>query len=148
MRFKAATGSRSSAKGGRQPMPSRWSPSNDPDLLLLDLQLPGGGLEAAESVLTAHGRTKVVVLSVVEDMKCVVRAFRVGVSGYLLKGVSGADLLRSAEAVVAGESCVAPQLMGNLLDHLSGRASPPGPEQEASGSLAGKSRSWRCWRRE
>ena len=120
-------------EGGTAADAVRLVADNDPDLLLLDLQLPGGGLEAAESVLTAHGRTKVVVLSVVEDMKWVVRAFRVGVSGYLLKGVSGSDLLRSAEGVVAGEYCVAPQLMGNLLDHLSGRASPPGPEQEAIG---------------
>jgi DNA-binding NarL/FixJ family response regulator len=95
---------------------------HSPDLLLLDVQLPGGGLEAATSILAAKGRTKIVILSVVDDMKVVVRAFRLGVNGYLLKGVSGADLIRTAEAVVAGEPCVAPQLMGQLLDHLSGRA--------------------------
>lgn len=93
-----------------------------PDLLLLDLQLPGGGLEAAEAILAVPGRTKIVILSVVEDMARVVQAFRIGVSGYLLKGISASELIRSAQAAVAGEPCVAPQLLGSLLDHLSGRA--------------------------
>ena len=95
---------------------------HDPDLLFLDLQLPGGGLEAAGTILAAKGRTRIVVLSIVDDIKVVVRAFQLGVSGYLLKCVSGADLIRTAEAVFGGEQCVAPQLMGQLLDHLSGRA--------------------------
>jgi DNA-binding NarL/FixJ family response regulator len=97
---------------------------HEPDLLLLDLHLPGGGLEAAEVILAAPGTTKVVVLSAVEDIKCVVQAFRIGVSGYLLKGVSGSELIRSAEAAAAGEPCVAPQLLGHLLGHVSGRTLP------------------------
>ena len=98
--------------------------ANEPDLLLLDLQLPGGGLEAAETILAARGSTRIVVLSVVEDVRWVVRAFRIGVSGYLLKGISGSELLKSAEAAAAGEPCVAPQLLGCLLDQLSGKALP------------------------
>jgi two-component system nitrate/nitrite response regulator NarL len=96
----------------------------EPDLLFLDLHLPGGGLEAAETILAASGTTKIVVLSVVEDIKCVVQAFRIGVSGYLLKGISGSELIRSAESAAAGEPCVAPQLLGQLLDHLSGKTLP------------------------
>lgn len=95
-----------------------------PDLLLLDLQLPGGGMEAAAAILAAPGRTKVVILSVVEDIRRVMEAFRIGASGYLLKGISGSDLIKSVEAAVAGEPCVAPQLLGHLLDHLSGRTPP------------------------
>ena len=106
---------------------------HDPDLLFLDLQLPGGGLEAAGTILAAKGRTRIVVLSIVDDIKVVVRAFQLGVSGYLLKCVSGADLIRTAEAVFGGEQCVAPQLMGQLLDHLSGRAQLTRPEREQVG---------------
>lgn len=92
-----------------------------PDLLFLDLHLPGGGVEAAETILAKPVRTRVVILSVVEDIGCVVRVFRAGAYGYLLKGISGSDLIKNAEAAMAGEHCVAPQLMGHLLDQLSGR---------------------------
>lgn len=93
-----------------------------PDLLFLDLHLPGGGIEAAETILAKPVATRIVVLSVVEDIGCVVRAFRAGVHGYLLKGISASDLIKGSEAAAAGEHCVAPQLMGHLLDQLSGRA--------------------------
>lgn len=93
-----------------------------PDLLFLDLRLPSG-VEAAETILAGPVMTKIVVLSVVEDIECVVRAFRAGVHGYLLKGISASDLIKSAEAAAVGEHCVAPQLIGNLLDQLLGRSS-------------------------
>lgn len=94
-----------------------------PDLLLLDLHLPGGGLEAARAIRATQSRTRIVVLSVVEDMNCVAQAFQIGVSGYLLKGISGSELVRTVEAAAAGELCVAPVLLGHLLSHLSGSAS-------------------------
>lgn len=92
-----------------------------PNILVLDIQLPGGGLDAAGTILARHAATRIILLTVVEDMSCVTQAFRMGVSGYLLKGVGVSELLRSAEAVLAGERCVAPQLMGHLLDQMSGR---------------------------
>lgn len=96
----------------------------EPDLLLLDLQIPGDGLEAAKEILATSVNCKIVILSVVEDIECVVRAFRIGVSGYLLKGISGSDLIANAEAAAAGEPCVSPRLLGHLLDHMFGRAPP------------------------
>ena len=94
-----------------------------PDLLLVDVHLPGGGLEAAETIPAAGGRTKIVVLSVVEDRQVVAKAFRIGVCGYLLKGVSSSGLIKAAEAAAAGEYCVSPQLMGQLLGRPSEAAS-------------------------
>lgn len=95
-----------------------------PDILLLDLHLPGGGLEAAEAILAVPGGPKIIILSFDDNIDCVIRAFRMGVSGYLLKGVGGCELIKFVEAAVAGEHCVAPQLLGRLLDHLSGKRSP------------------------
>lgn len=104
-----------------------------PDLLLLDLVLPGGGLEAAESIRATNDQIKIVVLSVIQEMPSVVRAFRIGVNGYLLKGIGGAELIRTAEAVVLGEPCVAPALMGGLLGHLSGKGGNHAPDSDSVG---------------
>ncbi|MBL4919379.1 response regulator [Szabonella alba] len=101
---------------------ARLVAAHKPDLLLLDLHLPGGGLEAVRAIRATPCETRIVVLSVEEDIKFVAQAFQIGVSGYLLKGISGSELIRTIEAAAAGEHCVAPTLLGHLLGHLSGAA--------------------------
>lgn len=89
-----------------------------PDILLLDISMPGGGLAAVASILADHPTQKIVMLTVSEANADVTRALNAGVQGYILKGVGSralADILRN---VAAGESYLTPALSARLLSDL------------------------------
>lgn len=89
-----------------------------PDILLLDISMPGGGLSAVASILASHPAQKIVMLTVSEANADVTKALNAGVSGYVLKGVGSrglADILRN---VAAGESYLSPTLSARLLSDL------------------------------
>ncbi|QND57695.1 response regulator [Mesorhizobium huakuii] len=89
-----------------------------PDILLLDISMPGGGLAAVASILADHPAQKIVMLTVSEANADVTKALNAGVQGYILKGVGSralADILRN---VAAGESYLTPTLSARLLSDL------------------------------
>ena len=89
-----------------------------PDILLLDISMPGGGLAAVASILADNPAQKIVMLTVSEANADVTRALNAGVQGYILKGVGSralADILRN---VAAGESYLTPTLSARLLSDL------------------------------
>jgi two-component system, NarL family, nitrate/nitrite response regulator NarL len=101
-----------------------------PDILLLDIALPGGGLKAAQEVASIYPVTKIVMLTFSESEDNVLEALRVGASGYILKGVSGDELERVIKAVYSGEVYVTPGLAAGLLRGLSRPSSQSvSPEQ-------------------
>jgi CheY-like chemotaxis protein len=57
-----------------------------PDVILMDLSMPGGGLEATRTILTADPRARIMVLTTSNDQDTLFAALRAGVRGYLLKG--------------------------------------------------------------
>lgn len=74
-----------------------------PDVLLLDLAMPGlGGLEAARRVGRASPQTRVVFLTGCEDEVRVRQAFRLGAAGYVVKGVGCAELVEAVRTVFVG----------------------------------------------
>jgi two-component system nitrate/nitrite response regulator NarL len=87
----------------------------DPDLLLVDLSMPGGGHAAVEAVAGSGRATRVVVLTVSEDDGDVLAALKAGAKGYVLKGVSADTLSDILAGVAAGESWVAPALAARML---------------------------------
>ncbi|BCG77305.1 response regulator [Mesorhizobium sp. 113-3-3] len=89
-----------------------------PDILLLDISMPGGGLSAVASILADHPAQRIVMLTVSETNADVTTALNAGVQGYILKGVGSralADILRN---VAAGESYLSPALSARLLSDL------------------------------
>jgi len=86
-----------------------------PDVILLDLNLPGGGVEAATSIGRDCPDVRTIVLTVSENAQDVVAALAAGVRGYILKGSSGAELIETVHAVVLGNSYVAPTLAARIL---------------------------------
>lgn len=79
-----------------------------PDLVLLDIALPGlNGLEVAER-LRAGARVRVVILSMHGSRAYVQRALAAGVDGYVLKDATGEDLARAVAAVMRGERYLSP----------------------------------------
>jgi two-component system, NarL family, nitrate/nitrite response regulator NarL len=93
-----------------------------PDVLLMDVSIPGGGIEAAYAIGTEFPSTKVIMLTVSERPSHVTAALEAGAKGYLLKGVAGAELIRAIVTVSQGHSYIAPELAGELLMPSNGHA--------------------------
>lgn len=90
-----------------------------PDVLLLDLSIPGLGLVALGEMARLQFQTKVIVLTASEDSGDVMEALRHGVSGYILMGICGADLKDIIRRVHRSERYVSPELAARLLSDLS-----------------------------
>jgi two-component system nitrate/nitrite response regulator NarL len=90
-----------------------------PDIALLDVTMPGGGIEAARSIASACPATRIVMLTVSEDEDDLLAAMKAGASGYVLKGVSAQELATVVRSVSSGEVYVAPSLAFGLLREMS-----------------------------
>jgi len=104
----------------------RIASTMQPDILLLDISMPGGGLSAVVSILAAHPAQRIVMLTVSETNADVTTALNAGVQGYILKGVGSralADILRN---VAAGEGYLTPTLSARLLSDLQSPQSANG----------------------
>ena len=86
-----------------------------PDIILLDISMPGGGIEAAQDISSVCPFVRIVMLTVSEDEADVIAALRAGAHGYILKGVSGPEFLRTLRAIHSGEEYVSPSLAARLL---------------------------------
>lgn len=94
-----------------------------PDVMLLDIQLPGGGLEAAKLIAALSSHTKIVMLTASESEEDVSAALEAGACGYVLKGISGRDLISTVRAIQNGDTYVTPELAARMLRSLHGRPS-------------------------
>ncbi|MGY2896237.1 LuxR C-terminal-related transcriptional regulator [Deinococcus sp. UYEF24] len=91
-----------------------------PDLMLLDLNLPGGGLQAAREVTAACPVTRIVMLTFSEEEADVLASLKAGARGYIFKGVSGRELRRIVRGVQAGEVYITPTLAASVLSEMAG----------------------------
>ncbi len=94
-----------------------------PDILLLDIRMPGGGLVAAQVVASRSPVTKIVMLTASEEEDNLVAALRAGAQAYVLKGVSGRELISILRGVMAGEVYVTPVLANGMLLEMTGNGS-------------------------
>lgn len=86
-----------------------------PDLVLLDISMPGGGIAAAGRIAALGHGTRIVMLTVSERDEDVMGALKAGAHGYALKGVGAAELVEIVHAVAEGGSFVTPALAARLL---------------------------------
>src|ERR1043165_8794514 len=70
-----------------------------PDILLLDIDMPGGGLEAARIITEQFPVTRIVILTSSEEDDHLISALKIGVRAYILKGVAARELIRILRAV-------------------------------------------------
>jgi DNA-binding NarL/FixJ family response regulator len=89
-----------------------------PDLCLLEIELPGGGLSAIARIARAAPRALIIVLSRSSRAEDVVTAVSRGASGYLLKGLSGERLASTVRAALAGEPAVSRSLVPHLVEEI------------------------------
>jgi two-component system, NarL family, response regulator DevR len=91
----------------------------DPDVVLMDIRLPGeGGIEATRQVTRLHPRSKVVMLTSFADEDLIVRAISAGAVGYVLKQVGNEELIRAIRAAARGESVLDPSTTAKLLTRV------------------------------
>lgn len=97
----------------------RAAVSLQPDVVLMDIRLPGeGGIEAAAQVTRSVPNSKVVMLTSFADDELVVRAIRAGAVGYVLKQVGNEELLRAIRAAARGEALLDPSTTARLLSRV------------------------------
>ncbi|BAB51194.1 response regulator [Mesorhizobium japonicum] len=104
----------------------RIASTMQPDILLLDISMPGGGLSAVASILAVHPAQRIVMLTVSETNADVTTALNAGVQGYILKGVGSRALAEILRNVAAGESYLSPTLSARLLSDLQSPQSANG----------------------
>lgn len=90
-----------------------------PDILLIDLSMPGGGLAAIGTVRSQDEAIRIVALTASESPDDVTAALNAGVNGYVLKGVGSRALTEILLLVDQGETYVTPALSARLLSRLS-----------------------------
>jgi DNA-binding NarL/FixJ family response regulator len=87
-----------------------------PDVVLMDLRMPGGGgLPATAAISAAQPATSVVVLTMSDDDDSVFAALRAGARGYLLKESEGADIARAVRAAARSEAVFGPRIADRVL---------------------------------
>ena len=90
----------------------------EPDICLIDLELPGEGLNAIGRIARASPKTLIVVLSASDRQEDVVAAFTRGASGYLLKETSGERLASTLQGAYRGEPALSRSLVPYLVDEI------------------------------
>src|SRR4051812_3723326 len=86
-----------------------------PNVLVLDMNMPGDGIAAVGSIAASYPHVASLMLTVVADGERVRTAIQKGAKGYILKGVGGRELVDVVRAVAEGQSYVSPSLAADLL---------------------------------
>jgi DNA-binding NarL/FixJ family response regulator len=87
-----------------------------PDLIMLDIDLPGDSFAAAATISDFYPNTRIVFLTVSESEDNLLKALRAGACAYIFKGISGRELVRILRSVYAGESYTPPSFADLLVD--------------------------------
>jgi DNA-binding NarL/FixJ family response regulator len=91
-----------------------------PDIVLMDLQLPGiSGIEATIKILAAHPSARILIFSTFARDEEIHRALRAGSLGYLQKSASRPDLLKAIRTVAAGRQSLPPDIAARLQERLT-----------------------------
>src|SRR5437867_5813414 len=100
--------------------------SSAPDLVLMDLKMPGrNGIEAPRHIRARHPATRVLVLTTYDDDEWVFDAVRAGAAGYLLKDTPSEEVIRAVKGTVAGKAYVDPSVAGKLMGQVASAQTQP-----------------------
>ena len=93
---------------------------DQPDLVLMDLKMPGmNGIEATRQIQAKFPEVKVLVLTTYDDDEWVFDAIRAGASGYLLKDTPREEVVKAIRGTVEGKSFVDPAVAGKLMGQVA-----------------------------
>ena len=89
----------------------RYAGGHHPDVLILDISMPGGsGLDAIPEIRTSSPDTKIVMLTMQEETSSARTALQAGVLGYILKGAASEELVKAVRFVSKGKTYLQPEL--------------------------------------
>lgn len=106
-------------EGGTRDDALKIAQETHPDIVLLDVSMPGGGLSAIGPILRHRPEQKIVMLTVSESSDDISSALSSGARGYVLKGVGSRALAEILATVAAGGKYVSPDLSARLLTDLA-----------------------------
>jgi DNA-binding NarL/FixJ family response regulator len=96
-----------------------------PDVVLMDIRMPGmDGIEATRIIAAGPETAQVVVLTTFDDDDHVYAALRAGASGFLVKDMALEDILTAIRVVAAGDALIAPSVTRRLIGAFAGRPDP------------------------
>ncbi|WP_168583837.1 response regulator [Gephyromycinifex aptenodytis] len=91
-----------------------------PDIVLMDVRMPGGGgIPACRQIRDLSPTTRVIMITTSDDERDLVESIRAGATGYLLKDVPPEEVVAGIRAVHAGQSLLSPSLASTLLDEFA-----------------------------
>jgi len=103
--------------------------AREPDVVLLDVQMPGGGgVEVIRQVAERRPAQRFLALSVSDAPDDVIAIIRAGARGYVTKTISGPELADAVRRVAEGDAVFSPRLAGFVLDAFAGEATLPPAE--------------------
>jgi DNA-binding NarL/FixJ family response regulator len=94
---------------------------DSPDICVLDIRMPGGGIEAAAEIAERLPGTVIVMLTVSRDDEDLFAALRAGAAGYLLKDTEPERLPGALQAAADGEAAMSPVLVARLMEEFRSR---------------------------
>ncbi|GAA6138694.1 response regulator transcription factor [Arenicella sp. 4NH20-0111] len=103
------------AQAGSKEQAMMFAEKHMPDLMLVDVSMPGGGIETAGELAAKCPAIKVIMLTVSEQEHDVQAALRAQARGYVLKGVASSELISILRDIYNGDSYISPNLAVNLL---------------------------------
>lgn len=105
----------------------RLAASLCPDLVLMDIKMPGlNGIAATRAILADQPTTAILIVTMYDDDDSVFAAMRAGARGYLLKDARHDELLRAISAVSSGEAIFSPAIARRMIQYFA-QSAPPAP---------------------
>jgi DNA-binding NarL/FixJ family response regulator len=94
--------------------------AQQPDVVLMDLQMPeGGGLAATRELSKGSPNIRILIVTLFEDDESIFTALRAGARGYILKDAEEAEMMRAIRAVGEGEAIFSPSIATRLMDYFA-----------------------------
>jgi DNA-binding NarL/FixJ family response regulator len=98
-----------------------------PDLVLMDVAMPGDGIEATRRIAATEPGVAIVMLTASEAVDDLFAAIKAGARGYLLKNLESAELHAMLDAVERGEAAITPAIAARILAELARPEAPAAP---------------------
>jgi DNA-binding NarL/FixJ family response regulator len=117
----------------------------DPDVVVMDIRMPGmDGIEATQLITASDTRARVLVLTTFDD-DYVYGALRAGASGFLVKDMALEDILTAIRVVAAGDAIIAPGVTRRLIAQFASQSRPDPRPRSSPGSPTANARCSSWW---